>query len=148
MSGTIVVGTDGSACARLAVRWAAQEAAVRRAALMIVSVWDFPTAGFTFGAPAYSDDITVGIQESAKQSVADGLEDARAVAPGIEVSTHVVQGQAAEVLMDAAREAELLVVGSRGLGGVRELLLGSVSQHCANYSVCPVVVVRHLAEAA
>ena len=45
MSGMIVVGTDGSVCARLAVRWAAREAAVRRAALMIVSVWDFPDGG-------------------------------------------------------------------------------------------------------
>jgi nucleotide-binding universal stress UspA family protein len=62
--------------------------------------------------------------------------------------TQAVQGQAASVLMHASRHADLLVLGSRGLGGFRELLLGSVGQQCVNHASCPVVVVRHLNERA
>ena len=54
----------------------------------------------------------------------------------------IVEGQAARVLVEAARGAELLVVGSRGLGGFRSLLLGSVGQQCAHHALCPVVIVR------
>ena len=58
------------------------------------------------------------------------------------VSQRVVQGHPAQVLLDAAADAALLVVGSRGLGGVRGMLLGSVSQHVVARAACPVVVVR------
>jgi nucleotide-binding universal stress UspA family protein len=58
--------------------------------------------------------------------------------------TEAVQGQAAGVLLHASRDADLLVVGSRGLGGFRGLLLGSVSRQCVDHASCPVVVVRHV----
>jgi nucleotide-binding universal stress UspA family protein len=61
---------------------------------------------------------------------------------GVDVTQIVRQGQAAEVLVAEAKEAELLVVGSRGRGGFAGLLLGSVSQQCAHYAPCPVVIVR------
>lgn len=64
-------------------------------------------------------------------------------APEFDVETRAVEGQAARVLLDASQDADLLVVGSRGLGGFRELLLGSVSQQCAHHATCPVVIVRH-----
>jgi nucleotide-binding universal stress UspA family protein len=68
----------------------------------------------------------------------------RAEAPDAEVQTKVVEGPAARVLLGEAADADLLVVGSRGLGGFRELVLGSVSQQCAHHARCPVVIVRHV----
>jgi nucleotide-binding universal stress UspA family protein len=144
MSGLIVVGIDGSESARLAARWAAQEARSRNAAVRLVSAWDLPTYGFSLSAVGVSDDMTKALQQAAEVNLADATDEVRAIAKEIEVSTEVVEGQAAGVLLEAARDADLLVVGSRGLGGFRELLLGSVSQQCANHAGCPVVIVRHL----
>jgi nucleotide-binding universal stress UspA family protein len=64
-------------------------------------------------------------------------------APEIPVTTQVVGGAPASVLLDAAADAAMLVVGSRGHGGFTDLLLGSVSDHCARYAGCPVVIMRH-----
>ena len=58
------------------------------------------------------------------------------------------KGNLPKLLVEVAKGANLLVVGSRGLGGFRELLLGSVSQQCAQHATCPVVIVRHLEEGA
>jgi len=60
----------------------------------------------------------------------------------VEISRSVVEGSAASALVAAAESADLLVIGSRGLGGFRGLLLGSVSQQCAHHASCPVVIVR------
>ena len=61
---------------------------------------------------------------------------------GVELHTRVAEGPAVEVLLEASSDAELLVVGSRGLGGFKELLLGSDSHQCAQHAHCPVVIVR------
>jgi nucleotide-binding universal stress UspA family protein len=144
MSGLIVVGIDGSESARLAAQWAAREARLRNAAVRLVSAWDLPTYGFSFAAVGISDNMMKAVQRAAEDNLADATDEVRAIAKEIDVSTEVVAGQAAGVLLEAARDADLLVVGSRGLGGFRELLLGSVSQQCANHAGCPVVIVRHL----
>jgi nucleotide-binding universal stress UspA family protein len=144
MSGSIVVGIDGSESARLAAQWAAREARLRNASVRLVSAWDIPTYGFSFGAVGISDNMIKAMQNAAEDNLAKATEEIRAIAKEIDVSTEVVEGQAAGVLLEAARDADLLVVGSRGLGGFRELLLGSVSQQCANHAGCPVVIVRHL----
>jgi nucleotide-binding universal stress UspA family protein len=144
MSGLIVVGIDGSESARLAAQWAAREARLRNASVRLVSAWDIPTYGFSFSAVGISDEMMKAMQNAAEDNLAKATEEIRAIAKEIDVSTEVVAGQAAGVLLEAARDADLLVVGSRGLGGFRELLLGSVSQQCANHAGCPVVIVRHL----
>jgi nucleotide-binding universal stress UspA family protein len=144
MSGLIVVGVDGSECARLAVRWAAREAEMRDADVLLLSAWDMPTYGFSFGAAAFSDDLLKALRRTAERNIADATDEIRTISKDVEVSTEVVEGQAAAALLEAARDADLLVVGSRGLGGFRELLQGSVSQQCASHAACPVVVVRHL----
>ena len=84
------------------------------------------------------------VTERAEGHLAEALDEARAEAREVEIETIAVQGQPARALVEVAKGADLLVVGSRGLGGFRELLLGSVSQQCAQHATCPVVIVRHL----
>jgi nucleotide-binding universal stress UspA family protein len=78
----------------------------------------------------------------AQKVLTDAIHDAIAVAGPIEIISRVVEGNAARALLDAAEEADLLVVGSRGRNGFTEALLGSVAQHCVHHATCPVVVVR------
>jgi nucleotide-binding universal stress UspA family protein len=144
MRGLIVVGIDGSKTSLLATEWGAQEAHLRGAELRLVSAWDVPTFGFSFGAAAASEDLLKAMRRAAEENLADALELARETAKDLDVTTEAVPGGAAAVLIDASRSADLLVVGSRGLGGFRDLLLGSVSEQCANHAGCPVVIVRHL----
>lgn len=148
MNERIVVGVDGSETAELATRWAAAEARCRGASLELVAAWEVPTNTTGFGLAPITEDIVKGLQKAAEETVGDAIDLARAEAGDIDVTTAVVEGQAARVLLDAAVDADLLVVGSRGRGGFRELLLGSVSQQCAHYAPCPVVIVRHVHEAA
>jgi nucleotide-binding universal stress UspA family protein len=63
--------------------------------------------------------------------------------PGVQVIPRTIRGGAAQVLVDASRHAELLVVGSLGLGGLKGMMLGSTGHHCAAHSHCPVVIVHH-----
>jgi nucleotide-binding universal stress UspA family protein len=79
--------------------------------------------------------------------VEDAAERARRILPAELVHTAVVSGGPAERLIDQSKDADLLVVGSRGRGGFRGLLLGSVSQQCVSHAQCPVVVVRQAEEA-
>jgi nucleotide-binding universal stress UspA family protein len=136
----IVVGVDGSDGSRRALRWAADEAAARGDDLTLVYVWDRPQAYAPLGLGAYPIDAEP-IQEAA-QSVLDGfVEEARELAPDVPVKGLLVEGPPAGALLDAARSADLLVVGSRGLGGFRSLLLGSVSHQVVQHAPCPVVIV-------
>ena len=89
--------------------------------------------------------VTAGgfdFKENAEKILADAISAAVDPASGVSVQGRVVEGNAAQVLLDASDGAELLVVGSRGHGGFTEALLGSVSQHCVHYARCPVVVIR------
>lgn len=148
MNETIVVGIDGSATARLATNWAAREAQLRRADLILVSAWNMPLDGYNFGDVPFSEEALKSLEIEAEERLAEAAEDARRVATDLWIVTQAVQGQAASVLLHASRDADLLVIGSRGLGGFRDLLLGSVSQQCVGHASCPVVVVRHLHERA
>jgi nucleotide-binding universal stress UspA family protein len=136
----IVVGIDGSAGAQAALRFAADEASLRRTQLRVVSAWHVPTG--VYMPPTYMDlDLDAFRQtasEVAERQVVDVLGAERATTVGVVIH----EGTPAEVLIAESRQAELLVVGSRGHGGFAGLLLGSVSQHCAAHAHCPVVVVR------
>jgi nucleotide-binding universal stress UspA family protein len=81
-------------------------------------------------------------RETAAKIAADAVSSALDPASEVPVRTRIAQGNAAQVLLDASAGADLLVVGSRGHGGFAEALLGSVSQHCVQHALCPVVVVR------
>jgi nucleotide-binding universal stress UspA family protein len=150
MSGRVIVGVDGSETARRAVRWAAREAKLRGMKLELVSAWEIPTYSYVsgYGFPAISEEMTKSLTARAEGHLAEALDEARAEAREVQIETIAAEGQPAKVLVEVAKGANLLVVGSRGLGGFRELLLGSVSQQCAQHATCPVVIVRHLEEGA
>ena len=137
----IVVGIDGSRGSESALRFAAEEALLRSVKLRVVIAWHVtPTVYMSTGALAAYD------LESMEQSVHDTAEQEveRVLGPqrsdNIEVEAR--QGTAAAILIDESRRAQLLVVGSRGHGGFAGLLLGSVGQHCAAHSHCPVAIVH------
>jgi nucleotide-binding universal stress UspA family protein len=137
----IVVGIDHSDGAKAALRFALEEARIRQATLRAVHAWKFDY----LGAPGIMGTLPPGEYE-ALQRAAEAALDATfkevANAEGVEVERRVVEGAPAAVLVEESRDANLLVVGSRGLGGFAQLLLGSVSQQCAHYAECPVVIVR------
>jgi len=137
----IVVGVDGSRCSQDALRWAVEEAARRGDKVVAVHAWDSPPVS------TYHEAMRViEIEEPLREAAAEVLEAAVAeVAPGpqsVPIERVVVKGPAAAALLALAQDAQLLVVGSRGLGGFKGLLLGSVSQQCAQHAPCPIVVVR------
>ena len=119
LEGSVVVAVDGSDDALRAVRWAADQAALERRRLAVVEVGD--------AAGAAADAA---------------LASARAQHPGLTLLAHAVQGDPRQVLVQASAHAYMLVMGSRGRGGLRSLLLGSVSAAVARHASCPVVVCR------
>jgi nucleotide-binding universal stress UspA family protein len=140
--GTIVVGIDGSEHAEKALRWALAEARLRDARVRIVVAWHLPTvvAGATDFVRPLAADAEATWREVAEEIVADAAGEA--AGEGVPAETRVVRGQAADVLVEAAAGADLLVVGSRGRGGFGSLLLGSVGAQCAHHAPCPLVIVR------
>jgi nucleotide-binding universal stress UspA family protein len=149
----IVVGVDGSPGSQVALRWALAEARLRAVGLRVVMAYQIPqlaVGGPFVGAPGVFSSTTLeeDIERLRSESAADArrvLEEvlARArtdVTDGIEVEADAVDGPPADTLIAAGRDAELLVVGSRGRGGFAGLLLGSVSQQCAQHPPCPVVI--------
>jgi nucleotide-binding universal stress UspA family protein len=140
---TIVVGVDGSGQADAALARAVQEAKVVGARLRIVCAWGIPPEAFRVGlAPGIDQAAFDSFRESAETIVREGLEQAEALAPGLECEGEAVEGQAADVLLHEAEGASLIVVGNRGRGGFTSLLLGSVSQQVVHHASCPVLIVR------
>jgi nucleotide-binding universal stress UspA family protein len=138
-SNEIVVGVDGSEVSLAAVRWAAREAGLRGAPLRIVLAYEWAWAGaqFTNTPPAAQ-----AAHEHAASQLATAVAEARAAAPGIDISSQAVRGKPAQTLLDTSRLAGLLVVGNRGHGGFVNLLLGSISQQVAPHADTAVAVVR------
>jgi nucleotide-binding universal stress UspA family protein len=136
----IVVGVDGSAGAVAALRFGIEEAKLRGAGLKLVSAWHIPVGAYESGWVPIPVDAT-DYAELGKATLERTIESVGAAAAGVEITRVVREGQAADVLVAEATGADLLVVGSRGLGGFRELLLGSTSQQCAHHAPCPVTIV-------
>ena len=136
----IVAGVDGSASARSALRWALRQAELTGGSVDAVIAWHYPASYGGYGmVPFGSGDGN--FDSWAEKSLADEVA-AVAGDSSVPVRTQVTEGNPAQVLLDAADGADLLVVGCRGHGGFTEALLGSVSQHCVHHARCPVVVVR------
>lgn len=140
---TIVVGVDGSEHARAALRFAVDEAALRKARLRIVAAWDIAPTVYSGGfAPGFDQETVDAFRDTAETVVRDALAEAKRLQPALDVEGRTREGQAVEVLLEEASDALLLVVGNRGRGGFASLLLGSVSQQLVLHSPCPVLVVR------
>jgi nucleotide-binding universal stress UspA family protein len=139
----IVVGVEGSEGSRAALRWAIDEARVRSSVVVVVTAY-LPTyvpATPDFGyVPLEPTDLVEQVQAMQDEVVAEALADP--AAHGVQLEQHLIKGRAADALITASEDAALLVVGNRGRGGFRGLLLGSVSQHTAHHAHCPVVIVR------
>jgi nucleotide-binding universal stress UspA family protein len=139
----IVVGTDGSASGDEAVRFAAAEAATSGALLEIVHVWPEPStvnAG-AVGAPQYVNRKPG--EGDAEEITSHAATIASSVAPDIQIEKAPMAGDTVTVLCDASADADLLVVGSRGRGDLKSLVLGSVSHDVLHKARCPVAVVHH-----
>ncbi|MFR9775407.1 universal stress protein [Micromonospora sp. MS34] len=137
----VLVGVDGSAIALDAVRSAARSAALRRRPLRIVHAFIWPLMGVPVG-PDPSGPPTGGLRHQAERYVAEAVAEAGKVAPDVPVTGAVVDGAPVPVLLDEARDAALLVLGNRGLGGFAGLLIGSVTVQVSARAQCPVLVVR------
>ena len=139
---TIVVGVDGSEDAERALGWAIEEARLRSAPLRLVSAWHVPAV--VFGGPGFSPTLDRPIEETFEEVAKEAAEAAakKARAAGLEAEAATRQGQAADVLLNEAENAGMLVVGSRGHGGFAGLLLGSVSAQCAHHAPCALVIVH------
>jgi nucleotide-binding universal stress UspA family protein len=137
----IVVGVDGSDESKEALRWALEEARLRQATLRAVNAWTYPAIfGPTYIPPDVLDRSL--LEENADQTLSAAIADVAGADPPAYVERVVTEGPAAQALVEAAKAADLLVVGSRGHGGFTGLLLGSVSQQCVQHASCAVVIVR------
>lgn len=137
------MGVDGSAGGTTAREFAAREAALRGGRLRIVSAWQVPIADYGGGfAPPLDTETWDALRVRAQELLDDAVAAVAKEQPALEVEARAAQGQPADVLIDNGRDATLIVVGRRGLGGFRSLLLGSVSQQVVQHATCPVVVVN------
>lgn len=134
----IVVGVDGSEEALHALDWAVDEGRRRGATVEVVHAWTTPHVDPYLPVALDTETFREGAQRALDAAVA-GIED-DALGPTIEPK--LVYGSPAHVLLEAAQGADLLVVGSHGMGGFVGMLLGSVSHHVLHHATCPVVVVR------
>lgn len=142
MSGRIVVGVDGSPASKAALAWAVEQAELTGASVEAVIAWHYPimVGGMPFAPIGVVESADFG--EFATKVLTDVIGATVDPDGPVKVSSVVREGNAAQVLLEAAKGAELLVVGSRGHGGFTEALLGSVSQACVHHARCPVVVIR------
>jgi nucleotide-binding universal stress UspA family protein len=138
----IVAGVDGSDSSIGALRWAIRQAGLTGAAVDAVAAWHYPVATGGYGWAPMSIEQGYDFKEIAEKTLADAISNTLDPGSDVRVRTQVVEGNPAQVLLEASAGADLLVVGSRGHGGFAEALLGSVSQHCVHHATCPVVVIR------
>jgi nucleotide-binding universal stress UspA family protein len=136
----IVVGYDGSPAADAALDVALEEARLRGLPLRIVCAWEIPLLDYE-GAP-YAPPADLAEPASGRAVAVLGSAVRRlGEDPGVEIETVVVQGDPAAVLQDEAKEAKLLVVGTRGLGTLKGVVLGSVSRSLAHHATIPLLIV-------
>lgn len=145
--GRIVVGVDGSEQSEAALRWAVDAARLRGATVEAVHAYEpMPMVGYGFAPAPVATDMVEEMAQTARQDAKRLVDEAirRVEAGDVMVEAVAVEEVgAARALVERSRDADLLVVGSRGRGGFQELLLGSVSHQAANHAACPVVIVRN-----
>jgi nucleotide-binding universal stress UspA family protein len=138
----IVVGVDGSPSSRTALRWAVRQASLTNGTVDAVIAWEIPMMLQSYGmAPVYVEEDG-SFEENAKKTIEAVISEEAEPSGSQRVRSLVIKGHPAQVLLDIAAGADLLVVGSRGHGGFAEALLGSVSQNCVHHAPCPVLIMR------
>jgi nucleotide-binding universal stress UspA family protein len=141
MTRTVVVGYDGSQTSREALSWALHSAELRNVGVTVVHVLTMPTT-FMPGYGAVSEPSPDMYNLYAEELLTEAKDLASHEKPAVEVSTQLITGYPASGLLSTLDQAELVALGSRGLGSFSELLLGSVSLELASRAPCPVVVFR------
>ncbi|WP_128429450.1 universal stress protein [Streptomyces cyaneus] len=146
-AGPIVVGTDGSPQARHAVLFALREAQLRGTGLRAVCAYDYSPARYTgygwMAAPEDNGGLYEQLHDVARQAVTDTVHELRRQLGGPDVEVEIIAeaGRPAQVLLDASKDASLLVVGTRGSSAWGRLTLGSTSTEVVHHAHLPVVVV-------
>lgn len=133
----VVVGVDGSEPSKSALRWARRIAAAEHADIDVVGAWAWPSVMGIAGTPLdYSPQVEI------EKALTEAVDEVFGADRPAGLTVRAVEGGAAHVLIEASRDALMVIVGSRGLGGFLALLLGSVSGHVAEHAFCPVLVVH------
>lgn len=132
----VVVGIDGSSNSAVALQWASEYARVTGAELRLVTAVR-QSMGFGF-APVRSEQFEL----EARRTLEHTIQRVLGPTPSIDITSKVVRGNPATVLIDESRFADLIVVGDRGYEGFAGLLLGHVGEHCARHAHCSVIIVR------
>ena len=141
-SGRVVVGVDGSPRSVRALRFAKDAAGLRGASLQVVYAWTLPFLGVAGRSGALPKSAIDDAAAQASTTLRESMRRASVDATGSKVEMWLVEGLPVPSLIQAAANADLLVVASRGYGGWKGLLLGSVSTQCVTHSPCPVAVIR------
>lgn len=137
---TIVVGVDGSPSSRSALSWALGQASLTGASVTAVIAWEFPAFYSWEGGTMPPEEFEDAAHENLHRAVDETVTDTHR---HVTVHREVRHGHAAQVMLEASKGAELLVLGSRGHGGFVGALLGSVSHKCVHHAGCPVVILRN-----
>ncbi|MEH0147808.1 universal stress protein [Corynebacterium sp. Q4381] len=137
----VVVAVDGSPASDNAVRWAANTAAKRDVALRLASSYTMPQFLYAEGMVP-PQELYDDLQRETMQKVDDARGVALEVAPELRIGHAVAEGSPIDMLLEMSRDAGMIVTGSRGLGGLSGVVLGSVSAAVVSHAHCPVVVVR------
>lgn len=136
----VAVGYDGSDPSKLALRWAVEYAIASQAMVRVIHAWIWPL--FTHDVGPVKGVADSGLRHAAEEILSEGMELARGISAGLEIEPEMAAGLPADVLRQESADADLLVVGNRGLGGFLGKLVGSVSVDLSGACPCPLVVVR------
>ncbi|MGP3963833.1 universal stress protein [Nonomuraea sp. 3N208] len=137
MGRPILVGYDESPASTLALRWAVEEARLRESSVLVCHAWHWP-----YQLRPVEQEVLAQIRQVAAHVVEEGVRRAQSLAPDVDVRPRLARGTASTVLLQAEREAELTVLGSRGQGGFEDLQVGSAAVQVPAHSAGPVIVVR------
>lgn len=112
--------------------------------LVIVPLGTYPTAGVSPIPPVAMDTYSKELRVSHEKVLSEALKKAKKIKPNLKVSTKLVEGRPSDKIIETAKEEnfDIIVVGSRGLGGIKKLFLGSISDRVANEAACPVLIVE------
>jgi len=133
----IVVGVDGSDGGDRALRWAVREAESRGGTVQAITAWTWDGIEGAVIAKTHPTDE----RARAEQALTRSVSAATTAYPGASIAAEAIEGAPARVLADAARDADLLVLGSHGHGRLFHPVLGSVTEECIRATACPVVVI-------